>query len=916
MTQPSSRQSAASAIVLLKISLLDVPVQSVYTEGEAVRNEHRGGPNVLLRWLETQLGLLAEPAPLSNRIIEFANLLDDCKDACFAESLRTDRWATATELLLRRDELRLAGWDEIDAPELPTLVRDLARAVTDQELSWPDLSSRLRAVVSAIESGQSLPPHRLVLEEPLKHWPALWQEVLNRLKWEQSPAGNALGPKESTLWALQDGLIAGECGNLNLDPSLRWISSCSAYTACEFVATILSAHPDRLPHTVILCEDPSVALCLDGCLSKLGMPTMGAARESLAHVAFQVLPLALNLCWEPVDPEVLLAFLSLPVGPLPKRAARTLAASLAEQPGLGSRAWEHAFKKLCDEDNDPKKSLQEKLHSWLDCPRRKRGTTLPSAIVLELCARVAQWASGYASILSEKDDSPQTLIDALHLAATQASTLRDLVETEGGELSEPQITRLRDAAMVGGAKMIPHPVASTGPRLVTSLAAVKTPCSHMIWLGVGTSDLPSCRWSLTELSDLKAAGINLDDGRVALQALREAERRGLCMVTDSLLAISLPRDAERKTHPIWLQICNALPKEEERAGRPVLLEDLLSKPEAYDTAPWRFDTEVFQPQPCQPRRAQWRVPAGLLKDRQKSSATELNDRLACPLKWVLNYQARLAPSDIARLPDTFRLKGLFAHSVFQMVFGRGGRLPDPGQAETDVGAAFDARINSDAAPLAQPKMIVERRRLRQSLCSATHELVRALRAGEYRIEGMEVAVSGNVNGRDLVGSVDCLAVRDDGLEAVVDFKFAGGKKYPELIQTGRAIQLATYAHARSQQPSARGRYPAVAYLIIDEARIVSPAENRLVGARDRDLIPDALGIDEVWNNFASALSATEAWLSNQVPIPARPLQPADEWPPGVDLVLRKPTDKGGTQKEQDVCRYCDYPALCGLKDLY
>ena len=38
------------------------------------------------------------------------------------------RLATDSELLARRDELMLAGWDESDSESLPHIVRELARA--------------------------------------------------------------------------------------------------------------------------------------------------------------------------------------------------------------------------------------------------------------------------------------------------------------------------------------------------------------------------------------------------------------------------------------------------------------------------------------------------------------------------------------------------------------------------------------------------------------------------------------------------------------------------------------------------------------------------------------------------------------------------------------------------------------------
>jgi ATP-dependent helicase/nuclease subunit B len=899
---------------LLKISNRDTSSQSRFAPGETVWNEHRGGPETLLRWLETQLGLLSETVPLSSRVIEFAGVVDACVDACYTKSLKTDRWSTATELLARRDELRMAGWNELDAPGLPPLVRDLALAAQGRGLTWPDMSLRLTAVLGALEAGQVLPPHRLMLDEPIARWPARWRPVLKRLNVELAQDASALGQVGSMLRVAQLGVLCEERDDLAIDPTLRWVSSCSTFTACEFVATVLAAHPERLSRTVVYCEDASAALCLDGCLARLGLPTMGASLESLSHPVFQVLPLVLNLMWQPVDPELLLAFLSLSVSPLPRHATWRLAAALAKQPGLGSGAWTLAYETLCEEDQDAEKSLREKLANWLNCNRYPKGSAIPATAVTDVCGRVAQWATGYASFYADKADVPASLIDALRSVAGQAATLGQLSETHGGALSEPQIARLRDASMSFGGNMVPYPMAASGPRLVTSLADIRTACSHLIWLGQSSGDASNCRWSAMELSALRRAGIELDDGTVEVAILRDAERRGFCNVTDALLAISLPGDAERKTHPFWVQIRNSLPKQRDGVARPVLLEDLLTQNRLADVAPWQFETAMLDPKPCQPRRAGWHVPAGLLQDREESSASELADRLACPLKWVLNYQARIYPSAIASLPDSFQLKGLFCHRVLELVLGDGGALPDAETAVRSVGLAFDERLPLDAAPLAQPMKIVDRQRLRDSLCAATRVLVNALQAGGYRIHGIEVEVTGSVHGRKLIGSIDCLAIRDDGQEAVIDFKFGGRKKYDALIREDRAVQLATYAFGRAQQAAVGNRFPAVAYLVIDDARLLSGERDRLVGASDAEGIP-AAGIAAVWKKFEDSLAGAEEWLSHRGPVPARPLQPPEQWPAGAHLVLSDPATNGSKADVQEVCKYCHYPALCGIKEL-
>ena len=87
--------------------------------------------------------------------------------------MQTDRWATASELLSRRDELLLAGWKETDADALPDVVRDLARAAKGRTVVFPGEATRLQRVIDALDTGQVLPPHRCILHDTPDTWPVV-----------------------------------------------------------------------------------------------------------------------------------------------------------------------------------------------------------------------------------------------------------------------------------------------------------------------------------------------------------------------------------------------------------------------------------------------------------------------------------------------------------------------------------------------------------------------------------------------------------------------------------------------------------------------------------------------------------------------------------------------------------------------
>ncbi|MEQ8854786.1 PD-(D/E)XK nuclease family protein [Gimesia sp.] len=869
-------------------------------------NDFHGGPETLLKWLETQLGLPVPPIHKADRITEYAAALDTVTESVITASMKADRWATASELLARRDELLMSGWDEVDSESLPDVVRDLARAVTGRTMTFPGEAERLQRVLDALQAGQVLPPHRCVLHDAPDTWPSLWRKVLAELTVVEPPELQPHAAEGSALYSAQTVVRGGPAAEIEQDSTFRYVHTRSASASVEFVAAVLALAPDKLPTTVICCEDDDLASRLDACLNRIGLPTTGATSWSRAHPVLQVLPLSLALCWEPVDPQALLDFLTLPILPLPRKAASILANALTEEPGLGSSQWEKAVKELCEAENDPEHKLRKRLDAWLFCDRTPRGTDAPSRLIRSRCALVSQWASGQVALLARDADSNTELINAFQIAAGQASLLGELAESQGILLSDPQLARLMEEALANGVETTSCIEAQGGPIRVRSLAEISGPCDRLIWLGLGTGDTTGSRWSTNQLRELRDAGIDLDDGSHALSTLRSAEAHGYSFVKEAFLAVLLPQDLEKRWHPIWLAIRETLPEQD--VEQPLVIEDLIADDETAALAPFIFECQDVDIQPPQPPRPLWNIPAKLLRDRETVSATALQDRLSCPLKWTLTYQAKLRPSPIAELPADFQLKGTFCHSVLEHVFGAGGDLPAVEDAVAAVVAIFDERLPLDAAPLAQPGKYFECQQLRSEIENATRVFVGALASGGYRITGIEVELSGDAFGKSLNGWIDCVAQRADGEEAVIDFKYGGRSKYYSLIEDGKAVQLATYAYGRS---TASGRFPGVAYLVLSDGLLYTPSESPVLGDGNRAVI-NAPAIQMVWQQFSDAIGKADDWLTTDAPVPARPLQESSEWPDGATIVLETNLKDNQTQS---VCKYCNFKSICGIQEI-
>lgn len=875
------------------------------TSGACTLNVLRGGPETLLRWLETQLGLPSVENHRASCVAEYAAALDSITDSVISKSMANDRWATASELLSRRDELLLSGWDQSDLDGLPDVVREMARAVNGRRFVFPSVSERISRIAEALEDGQQLPDHVCILTDGADRWPKRWQAVLSKLNLEMFVDVPPAAADGTALRAAQNVVRGAKVSRVEPDSSLRYVQTLSQTAAVEFVAATLEHQPDHVERTVILCEDDQLAMQLDACLLRYGLPTMGASASSPAHPVLQVLPLSLALCWQPVDPQCLLDFLTLPVGPIPRRAATALASALTVEPGLGSSEWQACIEELCSSENDPEGKLRERLNEWLFCNRVNQNSRISTKLVRERCASVARWATGLA-IAMEAEEAPQVLlIQALRVAAGQATLLGELAQSQGVELGEPQLSRLVEEALSTGVEATGAIEAAGGPVRVRSLSEIVDPFYRVIWLGLGTDDASACRWSTDQLQTFRNLGIEVDDGTNSLTSLRTAEARGLCLIEDSLLAILLPQDMEKRRHPVWLAVRTILAPEV-LESTPVL-ENLIEHDLVRSLEPFTFSTELAVVEPPQPVRPIWSVDPTLLSDRDTVSATELEDRLACPLKWVFKHRASLRPSSIAQLPDDYRLKGSFCHKILEYAFSDGGELPPVEEAVARVERLFDERLELDAAPLAQSDKYRVRQSLRRELANATRVLISTLASGGYRVKGIEVEVEGEAFGKPLSGSIDCLIEHADGNEGIIDFKY-GGKKYERMIADGKAVQLATYAYSRS---IATGRFPAVAYLVLADGFLFTPSGGPINGDGSRTVV-DGPGIRAVWEQFQTAIADAEEWLTTNGRIPARPIQGSDDWPAGATIVLETNLKADDVQS---VCKYCDYQHLCGLRQL-
>jgi len=848
--------------------------------------------------IEASLGLTHPPLAVIDQLLRYATAIDQSGPLDCSASFQADRLGTTRQLMRRRDEALLAGWDGTSTS--PSTLTSLAAIETRLRGIFPDgidtLADRTRAIEQAFAAGLVVTVG-IRLQGSESALPTRWRALLDRLRHlttvssepEQVPGGLPA----TSLGRFQRGL-SGTIALWTADTSLAVAQVGSRSAAAQAIAALLASRPPaELEETVIVCHQADLVVAIDDRLRRAGIPGLGAPAIGRHTALDGVLPVALGLCWEPVDADLLLELCMLPGGPLGSTVGTRLAGALTQFPGLGSRSWTHTRAELTTPSEDPDGSLQKRLDQWFDHARVPMGQPAPAQLLVERCAVVARWAGVRMSSAETPKDSPYAAL------AGAAARVGSALEMAGTPQTPSNLARLIAEASIGSASTR-HQANAGGALLVATPADIPASSRRVLWVDPAAPESSGTIWTATELTDLQQAGLPMDDGMALSTARRAADRNGLCRICDALVVIEVAGNDDARQHPAVIALRQGLAQGGLSPDQVPRLDDLQAQP-TLTLAGWSRQGVTISAAPAHGPRPLWAAPGAALSIPETSSYSELSVRLACPLAWTLKYALGLFGGPTAALPATHQLEGTFAHSVLEGVFG--GPLPDPAKAASAAVILFDQRISIDAAPLASPGLGARRVRLRQHVAEAARTLATALRAAGCTTVAMEAPIDARRDGIALKGSIDCLAT-GTGLAVVIDIKLGSLRERRSAIQEGRAIQLAVYAASRSENRIVTG------YYIINGPRLLTAGDDPIPGIASLGPVAEAVdggpGWQQTWSRFRMAVVNDHAWQQGQT-IPARPLEEPSAWPSGAELVL------SATAEVQDCCTYCDYSILCGRK---
>jgi ATP-dependent helicase/nuclease subunit B len=874
--------------------------------GAALLGKPVWGHAALLANLELRLGLPTADVNEAVRVQRWSRRLGEIQAAqprFYSESSRVDPLGTATALLAMRDELVAAGWNGEAIPGASERLGTFVELEAGAELR-PGTADRVRCVEDELRRLHVRPVDELRLAEPLAVWPARWRRVFALLEELGVPvreaevtfAGNGDTDLARVQALLRGNTVSGRTA-LKGDGSLVVLRAETSSELAHALAALLRQWNE--PSSAILRGGE--AHTLDEALVAQGLPSTGVASASAWRPAAQVLPLAIELAFEPRDPYRVLELLTLPIGPFEGVVGRELASALSDAPGIGGPPWQAAKEKIAALTKEDAEAKLARVAEWLETPGHKG--TAPRAALLAVAARVCTWLQTRLALKRKKDGS-SARVDVLGAAFAQAQAFHEALGQDPRE----------DLDLVGARLLVEQVSGSLGLELsaeragridpVGAPAGLRVARDLIVWWHCvsGTEWRPSARpWRRTEIAALSATGVALLDPTERLVAEAKSWRQ-VVLAARKRMVLAMPRWAAGEAlepHPIWDEIVARLGASDAERARVTIESRALLQGRVPNCT---VDTVDRGPLSLPEARAEWTLDGANLPPSAHHSASSLESLVGCPLRWVLNYRAGLRVGSIASLPGSPMLEGSLGHRLVESLHSDGGL-----QHSADLAARLETHLErllrEEASVLLRAGMTFELTQLRKQLATSVTSLVQLIAASGLSVVDVESEVVVSWRGGELEGRLDLLLHDSKGCEVIIDLKW-GGKKYGDLLAGGQAVQLAVYSAARRLKTGAKKLAPA-GYFSLSRGELFTLEDKRFAGVRPVDGPP----LEETWDRLERTVERVEASLAKG----SVPVTGVRSSLPLLDA-LRVPKahrDRCFEPEAGAACTYCSYSALCG-----
>jgi len=871
------------------------------------------GPTGLLNTLENYLGTSGHRNDTAYlRIEQYRQVVEQHlalhPEPFYQASFAADAFATAHDLLQRRDELLIAGFTFTAVTNLPARLQvmveleELLRAQQEIRLH-PGLADRLTGLMQLIPD-RSLPIRGITCVEPEHLLPVAYRRLFAQLRQagvqfhfpEPEVAQGA-----TDLQQLQQ-LIQGRpfAGKLKADGSLLLLKARRDTDLATFTAGIVRKNADFRPVLVL----PTGGQVLDNAFLQEGLPSLGMRVTSLSRPPLQLLKLATSFLWEPLDPYQLLEFVSLPSRPLDGELSFQIARQVATTPGVQSDGWQtmiaRYFQQLDqrypDDGDVAKGKIKNQYRFWFERKRYSIQEKAPKIEAVQIFAFLELWAR------EEGQDQKSPYVPLL-LLAEKARQVRELLET----WPEKNVSRL-DLERVVRTVYEPAPLLLSEKQqhslhIVVQPQALYGPVDQCLWWNFVEQepDYFFSRWYQPEIDYLARQGIRLEGPDAKNQRLIWQRQQPILHTRQQLLLL-IPELIEGnavQAHPLqgYLEagfdnLIDITFDIDQEAGRNAIARFL----EPHRTV----DVPLVQLGRVAPFiQVPDRIP---LEQRDYETFTSLETLLYYPYQWVFKYLLRLRKSPILSIIRESTLMGNLSHRILEFLLQESGVLAwSRSEVYNWVATQTNGLLQREGAIL----LLYGKEPLRvgfiKKMQHAAWALLDSLKQNNWEVVALEKELEGRLAGTLIKGRAD-LILRRGQEYAILDLKWRGLSRRKESIRNMEDLQLTLYAYLHEPP----GQWAHTGYYIIERGQLIT--RNKEAFQEAFPVTPD-LDQNETYQTILQRMQQTYQWRMDQLSkgsIEVRCAQTAaeldEQYEELLDLLEMKTTD----------APYDDYQVLINL----
>lgn len=831
-------------------------------------NIHHLGPNGLLHTLESQLGLIGHNNNIDYlRTAQYrqalSHFLKDHPEAFFAASFAADQMATAAELLSRRDELLLAGWDFRTTNGIPDRLGCLATIEQQLEAGTPvrltmGVADRWLAVFHYLQIREH-PVKQIFLVEPWAYLPPYLQtlfDIFHRQNVEIEQIALSTPSSHTDLGHFQQA-IAGVNKTKTApaaDGSLLILKGQNESSLASWIATCLRLNKDLRP----LCLIGDKSRLLDDYLTLEGLPGMGLPAASLARPTLQVLKLVTVFLWDPIDPYKVMEFVSLAVKPLEDELAHRIAIHMAQTPGLQGEGWYIMLNRYFEEletqsARDPSlqpATVRRQYRFWFERQRYDRAASVPKGEVIEIFAYLQRWAM---QVFDDKGANNPSFIVLAEQAKRVVELLQALPEEQLAHLElerivrtiyEPAPVQFRQTE-VGFLPFILRPAAMTGST------------DRLLWWNFSQQEPEHffSRWYEQERQWLAAQNVRPEYPQDENARLIWQRKLPVLQTQDQLILI-VPASTQGKAtepHPLMGPLEAAFDNLQE------LTFDLeTGQGEATFASFFHLPTyrELEVRQLGRPKPFLEVKPETIAGEREAETLSSLEALFYYPYQWVLKHKIQLRKSPILSVVPDRTLMGNLAHRFFQRLLNQERDQWDQAGVYQWIEGESRRLMRQEGAGLLLYGREPERLAFVNRVKYAAWSLVNLIQQNGWKVKGTEQELQGKFRDIPVRGRAD-LVLEREGEQAVIDLKWRGSSRRERHIRNEEDLQLVLYSRLLTEE----NNWAHTAYFVMEDGKMIS--RNELAFQGITAVSPD-LDHQEVNERILNKMEATYQWRMEQI----------------------------------------------------